>query len=148
MANWPEARGAGGSPQPRGVWCRCARVRSRWRGDAAQATFALTLAQLAAELPVDRTSPSHIERTLDPAHAQLVACGFLREAMYEDRLVAGKKRAEVWVRYAFADALGAPAVGAAVGAPPARAGDDAPPAPRSPHVDPREDPEYVRDMVA
>ena len=116
----------------------------RWRGDAPQATFAITLTQLAAELPVDRTSPSHIKRTLDPAHAQLVAAGFLREAVYEGRPVAGKKRSEVWVRYAFPDTSGdtkalAPEV--SVAAP-------SPLAPASPHVDPREDPEYVRDMVA
>ncbi len=119
----------------------------RWRGDAPQATFEITLAQLAAELPVDRTSPSHIKRTLDPAHAQLVASGFLREAVYEGRPVAGKKRSQVWVRYAFADAPD-PAVAALLPEPPTGGLSPALPGPEVARIDAREDPEYVRDMVA
>ena len=104
----------------------------RWRGPERQPEFAIALTQLAAELPIDRSSPSHIKRTLDPAHALLVARGFLTAAEYDDRPVPGKKRPDVWVRYRFAD----PAL----------------PAP-TPVVTPstsseRRDADYVRDLVA
>jgi hypothetical protein len=115
----------------------------RWRGEDRQPTFSITLAQLAAELPVDRTSPSHIKRTLDPAHAQLVACGFLREAVYEDRPIAGKKRAQIWVRYAFGDTPADAAAALLPGPVPASLAGAAPKS-----ADSRDDPNYVRDMVA
>lgn len=109
----------------------------RWRGTERQPVFSISLAQLAAELPIDRTSPSHIKRTLDPAHEQLVARGFLAAADYEDRPIAGKKRPQVWVRYTFAESSRVP---------PSQDG-AADPVVVLP-VDPREDPDYLRDMVA
>jgi hypothetical protein len=109
----------------------------RWRGAERQPDFAISLAQLAAELPIDRSSPSHIKRTLDPAHAQLVSRGFLTAAEYEDRPVPGKKRPQVWVRYRFADPpISAPA--------PAAAAVHAPNAAR----EARRDPDHIRDTVA
>ena len=75
----------------------------RWRGTERQDEVSFSLKTLAAELPIERSSPSHIKRTLDPAHAELIAAGLLASAEYEDRPVAGKKRPEVWVGYVFAE---------------------------------------------
>jgi hypothetical protein len=44
----------------------------RWRGSERLAEFTLPLKQLAQELPIDRDAPSHIKRTLDPAHELLI----------------------------------------------------------------------------
>jgi hypothetical protein len=75
----------------------------RWRGTERQDAVSFALKTLADELPIDRSSPSHIKRTLDPAHAELIAAGYLAAAEYEDRPVAGKKRPEEWVGYVFAE---------------------------------------------
>lgn len=91
--------------------------RRRWRGPERLSALCLPLHQLAAEIPIDRASPSHIKRTLDPAHVHLIERGFLSAATYEDRPVPGRKRGEIWVAYTFADPL-TPAVPPAV-APPA-----------------------------
>lgn len=76
----------------------------RWRGSERMPELTLSLKQLAQELPVDRAAPSHIRRTLDPAHEQLVERGFLDAVMYQERPVPGKKRPLVWVTYRFAEA--------------------------------------------
>lgn len=75
----------------------------RWRGTERLPELTVSLKQLAQELPVDRDAPSHIRRTLDPAHEHLVARGFLTSATYEERPVPGKKRPMVWVTYRFAE---------------------------------------------
>lgn len=106
----------------------------RWRGSERLNEFSLPLKQLAEELPVDREAPSHIKRTLDPAHEVLIAEGILASAEYQDVPTPGKKRPTVWVRYTFAIAPPDP---------PARVravGREAPPA--------GADPDYLRDMVA
>lgn len=74
----------------------------RWRGRTQLDELALPLRQLAEELPIERDAPSHIKRTLDPAHIALVASGYLAAADYEERTVPGKKRPAIWVRYQFA----------------------------------------------
>jgi hypothetical protein len=115
----------------------------RWRGEDRQPTFSHHPRAAAAELPVDRTSPSHIKRTLDPAHAQLVACGFLREAVYEDRPSRGRsaRRSGCGTRSAIRRrtrrplSFPGPVPASLAGA-----------APKS--ADSRDDPNYVRDMVA
>lgn len=74
----------------------------RWRGRTQLDELALPLRQLAEELPIERDAPSHIKRTLDPAHVALLASGYLAAADYEERAVPGKKRPAIWVRYQFA----------------------------------------------
>lgn len=73
----------------------------RWRGAEPMETITLPLRQLAEELPIDRVAPSHLKRTLRPAHEQLLACGFLVEARYDERPRQGKRRPEIWVVYTF-----------------------------------------------
>lgn len=107
----------------------------RWRGAESFPTYSTRLRDLARDLPIDRAAPSHIRRTLDPAHEQLIAHGFLAAAEYEDRPVPGRRRPDPWVIYTFAPAEPAPA--AARHAQPA--------VPR--HRDPREDPDYVGERV-
>jgi hypothetical protein len=103
----------------------------RWRGATRLDEVAFSLKVLADELPIDRASPSHIKRTLDPAHAELIQRGHLASATYEDRPVSGKKRPDVWVRYCFATA-------------------EPPASPRVLIAPPRveSDSEYVRETVA
>lgn len=76
----------------------------RWRGHERQDVLAVPLRQLAKELPIDRAAPSHIKRTLDPAHESLVRNGYLLAADYEERPVPGKQRGVWWCRYTFAQA--------------------------------------------
>lgn len=104
----------------------------RWRGSEQQNEISVPLKSLAEELPIDRAAPSHIKRTLDPAHEHLIADGYLASAEYEDVLVPGKKRPVVWVRYRFAGSSSDQN----------RVGRE-----RPAFADPREDPEYVREMV-
>ena len=73
----------------------------RWRGAKRLTNVSFSLKQLAEELPVDRSSPSLIKRTLDPAHAHLIEHGLLKSAEYEEHAVPGKKRPAVWVAYHF-----------------------------------------------
>lgn len=106
----------------------------RWRGTERLAEFTVPLTQLAQELPIDREAPSHIKRTLDPAHEHLVAQGLLASAEYQEVAVPGKKRPAILVRYRFASP---PAIA------PERTGPTRAPAPA-----PGLNPDYVRDMVA
>lgn len=76
----------------------------RWRGSERMPELTLSLKQLAQELPVDRDAPSHIRRTLDPAHDHLIERGFLAAVTYHERSVPGKKRPLIWVTYRFAEA--------------------------------------------
>ena len=80
----------------------------RWRGAERQAAFSISLKQLARELPIDRDAPSHIRRTLDPAHAELLGRGFLASVEYEDRPRPGKRRPDPWVTYQFAEPAALP----------------------------------------
>jgi len=80
----------------------------RWRGHERLSELAFPIRQLADELPIDRTSPSHIKRTLEPAHEQLVASGYLAAAQFEERYQQGKKRPTWWATYRFADASALP----------------------------------------
>jgi hypothetical protein len=73
----------------------------RWQGAQRLTSVSFPLRQIAEELPIDRSSPSHIKRTLDPAHAHLVERGFLESAEYEEQALAGKKRPLIWVVYRF-----------------------------------------------
>ncbi len=75
----------------------------RWRGSERLPELTLSLKQLAQELPIDRAAPSHIRRTLDPAHEHLVERGFLAAVTYDERPVPGKKRPLIWVTYLFAE---------------------------------------------
>ncbi len=86
----------------------------RWRGSERLNEFTLPLKQLAQELPIDREAPSHIKRTLDPAHEVLIAEGILATAEYQEVGTPGKKRPTVWVRYTFASAQPGPPVRAVV----------------------------------
>lgn len=104
----------------------------RWRGTEQMPALSLSLRELADKLPIDREAPSHIKRTLKPAHAELVDCGYLTAAEYEERQVMGKKRPAWWVTYHFADTL--PRLGGA------EARTDAP-------TDPKADPDYLSEMV-
>ena len=105
----------------------------RWRGTERLAEFTLPLKQLAEELPVDREAPSHIKRTLDPAHEHLIAKGLLASADYQEVTVPGKKRPAILVRYQFASPA---ASSERVGVPPALVSA------------PGRGPDYMRDMVA
>lgn len=73
----------------------------RWRGREARTTLSIPLRELAEELPIDREAPSHIKRTLEPAHEQLVASGFLASATFEERPQPKKRRPIWWVTYVF-----------------------------------------------
>lgn len=73
----------------------------RWQGSKRLKSIRFPLKQLAEELPIDRASPSHIKRTLDPAHAHLIERGFLESVEYEERAAPGKKRPTAWVAYRF-----------------------------------------------
>lgn len=99
-----------------------------------QAEITVTLKELAEHLPIDRHSPSHIKRTLDPAHELLVADGFLASAEYQEVPVPGKKRPAILVRYEF--------VAPAVVVPEQAVGGGHGTLRSSAH------PDYVRDMVA
>ena len=133
----------------------------RWFGDQIQQELLISFAELVERLPIDRSSPSHVKRTLDPAHAGLVANGYLSSAEYEERPVPGRKRKEPWVRYRFADARATPATAvalvqesASVAEPPAFATSlsaSVASALRSASSDastPREHPDGLRDLVA
>lgn len=98
----------------------------RWRGGTRQDTLTLPLRELAEHLPIDREAPSHIKRTLDPAHELLIADGYLSGVEYQEVPVPMKKRPAILVRYDFAHA---------------DAGRATPPIVRV-------DPNYTRDMVA
>jgi hypothetical protein len=74
----------------------------RWRGAEELDVLTLSLKELAEYLPIDRDSPSHIKRTLDPAHERLIADGYLHSAEYQEIPVPKKKRPVVYVRYSFA----------------------------------------------
>ena len=93
----------------------------RWRGAQRLDDVSFSLKQIAAELPIDRQSPSHIKRTLEPAHAELLEGGFLSRVEYEERPVPGKKRPEISARYFFSPVVAAPAL---VVEPPPRDSDD------------------------
>ena len=103
----------------------------RWRGSECQATMAIKLMQLKQELPILREAPSHIKRTLDAAHQELIDQGYLETADYEERPVQGRKRGEHWVRYRF----NVPKL-------PDESADDA-----VGFLDSREDPTYVEERV-
>lgn len=79
----------------------------RWFGNDIQYELVLSFEELVQRLPIERSAPSHVKRTLDPAHAGLIASGYLHAAEYEDRPIPGRKRREPWVRYRFADGPGA-----------------------------------------
>jgi hypothetical protein len=68
---------------------------ARWAGPTRRDELAPTLDALRQHLPVDRRHPSQIRRTLEPAHAQLVAAGVLRAASFEPRRAEGFRR-PVW----------------------------------------------------
>ena len=106
----------------------------RWRGPERQPAVTVPLKQLAQELPIDREAPSHIRRTLDPAHAQLIERGFLAAAEYEETLMRGKKRPIISVMYRFAE----PSL------PPPPPADGAMPR----HADHARDPDCIRATVA
>lgn len=103
----------------------------RWRGAERLSSIRFPLKQIAEELPIDRSSPSHIKRTLDPAHANLIERGFLESVEYEEHPVPGKKRPAIWVAYRFRELELPLAPGAGK---PSRA--------------PKEEPEYLRERVA
>jgi plasmid replication initiation protein len=107
----------------------------RWRGADRQDVLTLPLKELAEHLPIDREAPSHIKRTLNPAHAALIADGYLATAEYQEVPVPDKKRPAILVRYEFAT-------------PEAREARKLPPGARLATADARTDPEYVRNMVA
>ncbi|MDQ6831500.1 MAG: replication initiator protein A [Gemmatimonadota bacterium] len=88
----------------------------RWFGNELQNEIVLAFEELVDRLPIERSAPSHVKRTLDPAHAGLIANGYLRTVQYEEVPVPGKKRRAPWVRYTFADTGNAGPVVA--GAPP------------------------------
>ena len=95
----------------------------RWRGTERLSSVRFPLKRIAEELPIDRSSPSHIKRTLDPAHALLTERGFLAAAEYEEQPVAGKKRPEQWVVYRFGEPAPIPLPVAERGAPQGQAED-------------------------
>jgi hypothetical protein len=72
-------------------------------GRTARSTVAFRLEQLAQELPIDRTHPSHIRQTLERAHDDLVAAGVVRSVVYEPRVPEGRRRPEWFVAYRLAD---------------------------------------------
>ena len=74
----------------------------RWRGSEQLHELTVPLTELAQHLPIDRSAPSHIRRTLDPAHELLITDRFLASAEYQEVLVPGKKRPVILVRYQFA----------------------------------------------
>ncbi len=78
----------------------------RWQGPVQRRSLTLPLQELVQRVPIDRTSPSHVRRTLEPAHEELIASGYLTRAVYEERPVQGKRRKVLWVSYAFADVGG------------------------------------------
>lgn len=78
----------------------------RWQGLVQRRSLTLPLQELVQRVPIDRTSPSHVRRTLDPAHEELIASGYLTRAVYEERPVEGKRRKVVWVSYTFATVEG------------------------------------------
>ena len=111
----------------------------RWRGTQPMPMLELPLRDLAQDLPIDRDAPSHIRRTLDPAHAQLIERCFLAEVRYENRSVPGKKRPDCWVVYRYANPAGNGRRSAA--------GSSAAAAPATAPRDPRADPGYVQHWV-
>lgn len=106
----------------------------RWRGSERLSEVTVPLTELAQHLPIDRVAPSHIRRTLDPAHGLLIAEGFLSSAEYQEVPVPGKKRPVILVRYQFAK-------------PATLAPERTITVPMS-VPGPSRNPEYVRDMVA
>lgn len=75
----------------------------RWRGAVRSPTLTVPLEELRVRLPISRHSPSHVRRTLDPAHVELITSGYLASATYEERPIPDRKRKELWVTYEFAD---------------------------------------------
>lgn len=75
----------------------------RWRGAVCGDTLTVPLEELRVRLPISRHSPSHVRRTLDPAHVELIASGYLASATYDERPIPKRKRKELWVTYEFAD---------------------------------------------
>ena len=97
----------------------------RWQGPVQRRSLTLPLQELVQRVPIDRTSPSHVRRTLDPAHEELIASGYLTRAAYEERPVEGKRRKVVWVSYTFAHAEGRADAGRGTSGSPSVASDEA-----------------------
>lgn len=106
----------------------------RWRGPEPKEEVELSLTELARHLPIERAAPSHIKRTLDPAHRALVEEGFLESAEYVERRPLGRKRPNHFVRYRYGP-LGTDAPAAFPSFAPVRDGDDERPEPFTPGAD-------------
>ncbi|HEY0780324.1 MAG TPA: replication initiator protein A [Gemmatirosa sp.] len=76
----------------------------RWRGKMRVDELVLPVSELVKRLPIERSAPSHVRRTLDPAHGALVEQGYLQLAEYVETPRPGKKRRDLSVRYVFAEA--------------------------------------------
>lgn len=114
----------------------------RYRGPERLYDLRFPLRQLAEELPIDQEAPSHIKRTLAPAHEALIASGYLTSADFEAQHLPGKRR-PVWVaHYTFPREAPALPPGLAELAP-------VPPAPRRAETDdPEELARCVSDLLA
>ena len=76
----------------------------RWLGKLRVNELVLPVSELVKRLPIERSAPSHVRRTLDPAHDALVKQGYLQLAEYVETPRPGKKRRDLRVRYVFAEA--------------------------------------------
>jgi hypothetical protein len=74
---------------------------AQWRGSERQTRLKLELMKLKRHLPIDRDAPSHLKATLDPAHHELIAKGFLERVDYLEEAVPGRKRPRIYVAYTF-----------------------------------------------